>query len=83
MSASTTVSVILVIVMLLILIGYIIAMFEFAKNKSFIFAPYKPTPRLEKYFYPLNGVTPLTQEEIDKRNELIHRVLEGEVPSVF
>lgn len=56
---------------LVIMIIYVIVMFEFYKNQTFIFTPYVPPTPPPNYFYPLGSVTPLTQEQIEQRNAII------------
>jgi hypothetical protein len=55
------------------MIIYMIALFEFYKTKTFIFAKYTPPkpPPDQNAFYPLGKITPLTPEEIETRNEII------------
>lgn len=57
--------------LLVIMIIYMIVIFEFYKNQTFIFAPYVPPTPPTNYFYPLGSVTPLTQEQIEQRNAII------------
>lgn len=46
-------------------------MFELYKSQKFIFAPYTPPPPPSNSFYPLGSVTPLSQDDIDRRNAII------------
>lgn len=61
----------ILIVILLVLIGYTVAMFELYKNKKFIFSTYVPPTPPGKHFYPLDGVTRLSEEEKQLRNAVI------------
>jgi hypothetical protein len=63
----------LVIGMFLVGIVFVLFVFYAYKNQTSIFTPYKPpTPPPELHaFYPLGTVTPMTAEEIARRNEII------------
>ena len=61
----------ILISILVVIIVYVIVMFELYKNNAFIFAPYTPPPPPPNSFYPLGSTTPMTQEEIDQRNDII------------
>ena len=69
-SSSRLWSLIIIGLILLTIIAYVIAMFECYRNKTFIFSTFTPSPPPNS-FYPLGQITPLTQEEIETRNELI------------
>jgi len=64
------ISVSILFLLLLSSIIYLIVLFEFYKYQTSIFTPFIPSPP-SPFFYPLGIVTPLTQEEIDHRNEII------------
>lgn len=69
--STTGISIGILIFVLVIMIAYVIFMFEMYKSKKFIFGPYKqPTPSTP-HFYPLGKITALSQEEIDHRNKII------------
>lgn len=70
--STTGISVGILIAILIIMIIYVVMMFEFYKNKKFIFAPYNQPKPNSPHFYPLGKITPMTQEEIDHRNEIIN-----------
>lgn len=61
------------ILILVIIMVYSLVMYELFRRQSFIFAPYEPpAPPADLYpFHPLGNVTPMTQEEIDTRNQII------------
>ena len=61
----------IIIFIFILMIIYIIVMFELYKRDLFIFAPYTPPTPKTKHFYPLGSVTKMTQEEIERRNEVI------------
>ena len=69
--STKAISVGILIFVLLVIIIYVIVMFELYKNKAFIFSPFTPSPPPANSFYPLGSVTPMTQEEIDQRNAII------------
>ena len=72
-TTTKTISVIILIGVLIIMIIYIIILFECFKNKTFIFETYTPPapPSNQNGFYPLGTVTPMTQEQIENRNASI------------
>lgn len=61
----------ILIFILVVIVIYVLVMFELFKNQAFIFKPYVPPAPPENSFYPLGKVTPLSQEDIDARNEII------------
>jgi hypothetical protein len=61
----------ILIFIFIIMIVYVIVMFECARKQSFIFKKYVPKTPPGSSFHPLGGVRPLTQEEIDQRNKII------------
>lgn len=61
----------ILIFILIVMMIYVIIMFELYKQQKFIFAQYTPPTPPSNHFYPLGNVTPLTQEEIDHRNAII------------
>lgn len=63
----------ILIVVLLLLVGYTVTMYELYKSRKFIFSPYTPPPPPGKTFYPLGGVTKLTADEIAARNATVHK----------
>ncbi len=65
------VSIGILIGILVIIIIYAIFMFEMYRKQQFIFAPYTPPPAPANAFYPLGSVRPMTQDEINTRNEVI------------
>ncbi|MEM2986600.1 MAG: hypothetical protein QXV60_00665 [Nitrososphaerota archaeon] len=67
----TGISVGILVFILIVMIVYSILMFEFYKNHTFIFSPYKPPDPPVKFFRPLGEVIPMTQEEIETRNNII------------
>jgi len=69
--SSKGISVGILISILVIIIVYVLVMFELYRNQKFIFAPYVP-PSPPNSFYPLGTITPMTQEEIDRRNNIIY-----------
>lgn len=71
MVTSTNISVAIIIFLLIGIIIYAIVLFEMYKTKAHIFADYTPPTPPSNYFYPLGGVRPLTQEEIDRKNRII------------
>jgi len=56
---------------LVVMIIYIIVMFSMYVSGSWIFAPYIPPTPQKPHYYPLGSVKPMTQEEINHRNEII------------
>lgn len=67
-----TLAVILILCgLFVIIIVYAVVMFELYKKKTFIFTPYVPVKPSDAFF-PLGKITPMTQEEIDERNEFIY-----------
>lgn len=72
-TSSTAICIWILIFILIVIIVYVIVMFELYKNQSFIFAKYTPPPppSSANAFYPLGKVTPMTQEQIDRRNAII------------
>ena len=71
--SSREISIGILIFLIILMIIYIIVMFELYKQHRFIFATYTPPPPPPNSFFPLGTVTPLTQEQIDQRNEIIMR----------
>ena len=71
--STTGISVGILIFILIVIMIYVIVMFELYKNQAFIFAKYTPPspPLSANAFYPLGKVTPLTQEQIEQRNDII------------
>jgi flagellar basal body-associated protein FliL len=61
----------ILVFVLVIIIVYTIVMFEMYKRGEFIFSPYVPKPAPPNSFYPLGTITPLTQEQINHRNDII------------
>ena len=61
----------ILITILIIMIIYVIFIFEMYRKKEFIFSPYTPPPAPVNAFYPLGSVRPMTQDEINTRNEII------------
>lgn len=57
---------------LVVMIVYVVVMFEMYLSSSWIFAAYVPATPPAPYFYPLGKVTPLTKEQQDARNDLIN-----------
>ncbi len=71
METGRTASIAILISLIVIMIIYVIILFELYKQQEFIFAPYSPPVPPSNYFYPLGEITPLTQEEIEHRNAII------------
>lgn len=72
MMSTSAISIGILIFVLLVMIIYAIAMFELYKKDAFIFTPYKQPSPPPNTFRPLGTITPLTQEEINQRNEIIY-----------
>lgn len=70
---SATVSGILIVVMIFIIIGYLIALYEMYKNKSYIFESYVTVPPADGC-QPLIAIVKLTPEEIAARAKLLQSV---------
>ena len=70
-SSTKGISIGILIFVLVIIIVYVIIMFELYRQQKFIFKPYTPPSPPPNSFYPLGSVNPLTQEEIDIRNNAI------------
>lgn len=66
-AVSTGIAIFIVVIFIL----YVIVMYELYINHEFIFATFIPPTPSTPHFYPLGTVTPLTQEQIDHRNEVI------------
>ena len=64
---------------LIIMIIYIIVLFECYKNNTFIFTPYKPPkpPTEENPFKPTGDVNALNADEIKQRNCIVACGLSG------
>lgn len=71
MVSAKAISIGILVVLLILTIVYIIVIFEAAKNQTLIFAPYTPPDPTVSHFRPLGEIRELTQEEIDRRNEII------------
>lgn len=71
--SSKQISIGALIFVLVVIMVYSVVMFELYRREKFIFGPYEPpTPPAEKNpFHPLGSVRPMTQDEIDHRNEII------------
>ena len=63
----------ILISILLIMIIYIIILFECYKNKTFVFTPYKapPPPTEETPFYPTGEIRDLSPEELAQRDCIV------------
>jgi len=63
----------ILISILLIMIIYIIILFECYKNKTFVFTPYKapPPPTDENPFYPTGEIRDLSPEELAQRDCIV------------
>lgn len=61
----------ILISILVVMIIYVLVIFELYRKQTFIFAPYTPPPAPANAFYPLGSVRPMTQDEIDTRNDII------------
>lgn len=72
--SSTLISFILIIIIFVLVIIYAIVMYEMAKNKTGIFSLYKPEPTFDA-LRPMGETIPLTQEDIDKRVNLVAKAL--------
>jgi hypothetical protein len=70
------ISIIILISIFIILIVYAILIFEFGKNRTWIFAPYVPPAPSAPHVYPLGEIIQLTAEQIIERNCTICRVIE-------
>ena len=75
MISNTTWSVIILVVIFLIMVGYIIVIYELYKNQIGLFAPYVPPPGPPNSFYPLGSIKQLTPEQIVKKNQIIEASL--------
>jgi len=69
--SSKAISIIILIFILISIIIYSIAMFEFATNQTFVFTPYVQGPIDKPVIYPLGTIRELTPEEINERNNVI------------
>lgn len=57
---------------LVVCAAYGVLMYEMYKKKKFIFKVYEPHPPGDQsFFYPLGGTTPMTADEIARRNEFL------------
>jgi hypothetical protein len=72
--STTSISVILILIILFLIIGYTILLFVLAQNKSWIFAPYKPVPDFP-HVAPMGDIIPLTPEQIARRQEIVEEAL--------
>lgn len=54
------------------LIIYVLIIYLMYTNSSYIFLPYEQPEPPEESFFPLGEIRPLSQEEIDARNEIIN-----------
>lgn len=70
MSAIKGISIGILVTLILILIVYIVLMFEWYKNKTVVFSPYTPSPPPDSQnaYYPISNVTPMDQDDICRRN---------------
>jgi hypothetical protein len=70
MSAIKGISIGVLVTLIIILVVYIVLMFEWYKNRTVVFAPYTPPapPADQNAFYPISNVQPMSQEDICRRN---------------
>jgi len=57
--------------LLVLIIIYTILIFYWYNTQTVMFAGYTPVTPAFPHIRPLGGVTPMTQEDIDHRNEII------------
>lgn len=61
------------LVLLVIILVYCAVLFWWYRQKKGLFAPYSPPPppAAQRPFYPTGDIIPLTEEQIEDRDELI------------
>jgi len=70
MSSVKAISLGILVTLIIILVVYIILMFEWYKNQTVVFSPYTPgaPPADQDPYYPISNIQPMSQEQICTRN---------------